>query len=52
MDSAVEDLINGLAGQSSLLDAAMKLAAKDLIFLFPLVIPLLWFWPAGKNDRP
>jgi undecaprenyl-diphosphatase len=51
MDDFVEDAINGLAGQSGLLDALMKFAAKDLVFALVLLMPLLWFWPAAVGQR-
>jgi undecaprenyl-diphosphatase len=47
MNDALEDLLNGLAGRSVLLDRAMTLAATDLIVLVGLVLLALWFWPAA-----
>ncbi len=51
MDTSIEHLINHAANRAGVLDAAMKLAAKDLIFVLPLLLLALWFWPSARRDR-
>ena len=51
MNELIEDLINEWAGHVAAVDAVMKLAASDLIFL---VVPLafaLWFLPGASAER-
>jgi len=51
MNDFIEDLINDWAGHVAAVDAVMKLAATDLIYL---VVPLafaLWFLPGGSAER-
>jgi undecaprenyl-diphosphatase len=49
MNDAVEDLLNGLAGRSGLLDAAMRITATDLILLVGVILLVLWFWPSATR---
>ena len=51
MDDHIQDAINGLAGHVGFIDVAMKLSARDLIYLAPLLLLALWFWPAADRDR-
>ena len=44
-------LINGLSGHVGLLDSLMRFIARDLIFLTPLLLLALWFWPAGTASE-
>ncbi len=51
MNDFIEDLINDWAGHIAAVDAVMKLAATDLIYL---VLPLafaLWFVPGVSAER-
>src|SRR5438093_230824 len=51
MNDFIEDLINDWAGHVAAVDAVMKLAASDLIYL---VVPLafaLWFVPGVSAER-
>lgn len=49
MNDAIQDVINGWAGNSQLLDDIMKLVAKDLILLVVPLLVVLWFLPG--EDR-
>jgi len=51
MNDAVQDLINGHAGQFDPLDWAMKFAARDLIFFIVPLLLALWFWRASGVER-
>jgi undecaprenyl-diphosphatase len=51
MDDWIQDLVNGIAGQSRVLDALMKVSAQDLVLLVPLALLCLWFWPAPGAER-
>jgi undecaprenyl-diphosphatase len=49
VNDTFQDLINGAAGHSAVLDIVMKAAANDYIYLLPVLLVLLWFLPA--EDR-
>jgi undecaprenyl-diphosphatase len=49
MNDVIQDLINGWAGNSQLLDDAMKIIAKDFIYLVVPLLIVLWFLPG--EDR-
>lgn len=49
MNDAIQDLVNGLAWRSDLMDAIGELLAKDLIFLAIPVVLALWFLPVGRE---
>jgi undecaprenyl-diphosphatase len=49
MNDAIQDVINGWAGHAQLLDDAMQLIAKDLIYLVVPLLIVLWFVPG--EDR-
>ncbi len=49
MNDTIQDWINGLAGHVSILDISMEFLARDTIFLVPLLLVALWFWPAGSD---
>lgn len=51
MDDRIEDVINGASGHLGLLDALMKLSANDLVYLAPLLMLALWFWPTSTPAR-
>jgi undecaprenyl-diphosphatase len=51
LNDGIQDLINGLARHSSMLDSLMKFSAVDLVFLLAALPPVLWFWPAARPDR-
>ncbi|MEO8458337.1 MAG: phosphatase PAP2 family protein [Chloroflexota bacterium] len=51
MNDAIQDIINGAAGHSGLLDDLGKLAAKDLVFLIIPLLLFMWFWPREAGDR-
>jgi undecaprenyl-diphosphatase len=51
MNDRIQDLINGLAGHSGLLDSLMRFSATDLVFLLAIIPPVLWFWPASPARR-
>lgn len=51
MNDRLEDLLNGLAGRSALLDRVMEAVATHLIILVAVVLLALWFWPARSGDR-
>ncbi|HEY7269281.1 MAG TPA: phosphatase PAP2 family protein [Dehalococcoidia bacterium] len=51
MNDRLQDLINGFADHSPVLDSLMKVSAVDLVFLIAVIPPLLWFWPASPADR-
>jgi len=46
MNDLVQDWINDPAGKLSILDAAMKFSALDIVYLVPLLLLALWFWPS------
>jgi undecaprenyl-diphosphatase len=50
MNASIQDLINDPAGHSKILDSVMKLCATDLVFVIPVALLLLWFWPAGSRQ--
>ena len=49
MNDAIQDLVNGLAWRSDLLDAIGKFLAEDLIFIAIPVVLALWFLPMGRD---
>lgn len=51
MNDAIQDLINGRAGQFDPVDWVMKFAAQDLIFLIVPLLLALWFWRASGIER-
>jgi undecaprenyl-diphosphatase len=51
MNDRLQDLINGLADRSALLDSVMRFGAVDLVFLLAAIPPLLWLWPAPPARR-
>lgn len=51
MNDRLQDLINGLADRSALLDSVMRFSAVDLVFLLAAIPPLLWLWPAPPARR-
>ena len=51
MNDRLQDLINGLADHSALLDSLMRFSANDLVFLLAAIPPILWFWPAPAQQR-
>ena len=51
LNDRVQDLVNGLAGHVGLLDWLMTLAANNLILLGPVLLLVLWFWPASAPVR-
>jgi undecaprenyl-diphosphatase len=51
MNDRIQDLINGLAGQSGIADHVMIFAAKDLILVAAVVLVALWFWPGSLSRR-
>ncbi|HEX5370626.1 MAG TPA: phosphatase PAP2 family protein [Dehalococcoidia bacterium] len=51
MDDSIQDAINGLAGHVGFIDLAMKTSARDIIYLTPLLLLALWFWPVPNSDR-
>ncbi len=51
VDDSIQDAINGLAGHVGFIDFAMKTSARDVIYLAPLVLLALWFWPASNGAR-
>src|SRR5947209_7483339 len=46
MNDLIQDWINDSAGRFSILDAAMKFSALDVVYLAPLLLLALWFWPS------
>jgi undecaprenyl-diphosphatase len=51
LDDSVQDAINGLAGHVGFVDLVMKVSARDVIYLAPLLLLALWFWPAESRER-
>lgn len=51
MNDWILHLINGGASESGTLDAAMKLAANDLIYMALPLAGLLWFSPLRQHER-
>ncbi len=51
MNDSIQDWINGLAGHVKILDLTMKLTAADVIYLAPLLLIALWFWPGSRGER-
>jgi undecaprenyl-diphosphatase len=49
MNDVMQDWINGGAGKIGAVDAFMRFSAKDLVFVFPLLLIGLWFWPSIKE---
>jgi undecaprenyl-diphosphatase len=49
VNDTFQDLVNGTAGHGVILDAMMKIAASDLVYLIPAVLMLLWFLPARNR---
>src|SRR4051812_12727722 len=49
MNDLVQDWINDPAGKFALLDTVMKLSARDLVFLVPPLLLVMWFWPADNR---
>jgi undecaprenyl-diphosphatase len=49
MNDLVQDWINDPAGKFALLDAVMKLSARDLVYLVPPLLLVMWFWPASER---
>lgn len=52
MNDLILHLINGAAGESAVLDAAMKIAATDMIYLAVPLLAFLWLSPARPEERP
>jgi hypothetical protein len=44
VDRGLEGLLNGLAGRNGALDALIKFAALDLVYLVVPLLLVLWFW--------
>ncbi len=51
LNSSLQSAINSLAGHIHILDEVMKAASKYLIYMFPLLLLVLWFWPAKTALR-
>ena len=51
MNDLIQDWINDPAGKIAVLDTAMKVSARDLIFLVPPLLLALWFWPARSSKE-
>lgn len=51
MNDLIQDGINGLAGHASFIDTLMKLSARDLIYLAPVLLLGLWLWPERPRER-
>jgi undecaprenyl-diphosphatase len=52
MNDYIQDWINDPAGRFSLLDTAMKFSAVDIVYVVPLLLLALWFWPiADARER-
>jgi len=51
MDGRIQDLINGAAGHSALLDRLMELSANDFVYLAVPLLIALWFWPVAFGER-
>jgi undecaprenyl-diphosphatase len=49
VNDTFQDLVNGAAGHHVFLDAMMKVAASDFIYLIPAVLLLLWFLPVRNR---
>ena len=49
MNDTVQDWINGFAGHTAILDTLMKITAQDAIYMVPLLLVVIWFWPAGAG---
>ena len=49
MNDLVQDWINDPAGKFALLDLVMKLSARDLVYLVPPLLVVMWFWPANER---
>jgi len=49
LNDTIEDWINGLAGHVALLDKAMKFSAQDIVYVIPLLLLALWFWPTSER---
>ena len=51
MNDTVQDWINGLAGHVVPFDDVMKLAARDVIYLVPVLLLAMWFWPGTEKQQ-
>lgn len=49
MNDLVQDWINDPAGKFALLDSLMKFSARDLVFLVPPLLLVMWFWPSSER---